>query len=401
MQTDCRGFLRLPVRLIGFVAICVAFTSGPPAVQSFDGTEIRPQVRIGVLGLFHPRELTVRAMDGHAIVLRAGDQAATLETSSGLNVAKVTLIDSSLSLKAGTRSVVGPKVTVSDRSGEPGDFILGVPGKLSRHYRGSLEIKPSGGQLIAVVTMDREMAVASIVAAESAPGAPLEALKAQAVAVRSYLVSSHGRHTQFDFCDTTHCQFLREAPAATSAAARATAATKGLVLAYNTEPFAAMYTRSCSGHTRTPAQEGLHRGTYPYYSVECSHCIAHPARWTARLSTADAAGLRASDESARLRVTRRLGWGSVPSSDFVAKKNGNQIVLQGSGYGHGIGLCQAGARAMAESGASFQEILNHYYPNTEIVRLKAIQAWTGAWQPVARHRLIRFNTNKSDIVDPN
>ena len=357
-------------RLVAFLAICVAITPGPPLAQSIRGTATRFEVRIGVLGLFRPREFLVRAVDGEAILLRAGDQSAMLETSSGVNVARVTLTDSRISLKTSTRAILASELTVSDRSGEPADFILGIPGKISRHYRGTLEIKPSGGQLIAVVTMDRETAVASIVAAESAPDAPLEALKAQAVAVRSYLVSSHGRHTEFDFCDTTHCQFLREPPAATRPSARAAAATEGLVLAYNAEPFAAMYTRSCSGHTRTPAQVGLQAGAYPYYSVECEHCIAHPARWTTRLSTSDAAGLQSSNESSRLQVARRLGWGAVPSSDFVAKKNGNQIVLEGTGNGHGVGLCQAGAKAMAESGASFQEILNHYYPNAEIIRLK-------------------------------
>jgi len=366
MRRDSRWICRLLV----FPAICIAITAGPPLAQNVRDAATRAEVRVGVLGLFHAREFRVRAMDGHAIVLHAGDQIAALETSSGMNVAKVTLAGSRISLTAGTRTILDSAVTVSGRSGEPVDFILSVPGKISRHYRGTLEIKPSGRQLIAIVTMDRETAVASIVAAESAPDAPLEALKAQAVAVRSYLVSSHGRHTEFDFCDTTHCQFLREPPLHDSSAARTTAATEGLVLAYNTMPFAAMYTRSCSGHTRTPAEVGLRAGAYPYYSVECEHCIAHPDRWTTRLSSADAAGLQSSDESARLHVVRRLGWSAVPSNDFVAKKNGNQIVLEGRGYGHGIGLCQEGARAMADAGASFQEILNHYYPNTEIIRSK-------------------------------
>jgi len=366
MRRDSRWIRRLPM----FLAICIAITPGPPLAQNVRDTATRYDVRIGVLGLFHPREFIVRAMDGHALLLHADDQSVTLEASSGLNVANVILTDSIISLKAGTRAILASKVTVTDRSGEPVDFILGVRGKISRHYRGTLEVRPSGRQLIAIVTMDRETAVASIVVAESAPDAPIEALKAQSVAVRSYLVSSHGRHTEFDFCDTTHCQFLREPPPHDSSAARATAATEGLVLAYTTKPFAAMYTRSCGGQTRTPAEVGLHSGSYPYYSVECEHCRSHPDRWTRQLSAADASNLHSADESARLQVVRRLGWSAAPSNDFVAKKNGNQIVLEGSGYGHGIGLCQEGARAMAEAGASFQEILNHYYPNTEIIRLK-------------------------------
>ena len=72
-----------------------------------------------------------------------------------------------------------------------------------------------------MVTMDLETAVASVVAAESPPGAGLESLKAQAVVARSFLVAAHGRHARSDFCDTTHCQFLREPPAEGSLAERA------------------------------------------------------------------------------------------------------------------------------------------------------------------------------------
>jgi stage II sporulation protein D len=49
------------------------------------------------------------------------------------------------------------------------------------------------------------------------------------------------------------------------------------------------------------------------------------------------------------------------------RKEGEQTILRGIGHGHGIGLCQAGARAMAEQGADFREILAHYYPNTVII----------------------------------
>ena len=81
----------------------------------------------------------------------------------------------------------------------------------------------AGGELVPVVSMDLETAVASVVAAEQVAGTPLEALKAQAVATRSYFVATRGRHRGFDFCDTTHCQFLREPPASGHPAARADA----------------------------------------------------------------------------------------------------------------------------------------------------------------------------------
>jgi len=98
---------------------------------------------------------------------------------------------------------------VSIRENGPVDFLLSVPGKITRHYRGRLEIKQAFGILIPIVSMDIETAVASVVAAEGMPGAQMEALKAQAVAGRSYFTDGKGRHNDFDFCDTTHCQFLR------------------------------------------------------------------------------------------------------------------------------------------------------------------------------------------------
>ena len=77
--------------------------------------------------------------------------------------------------------------------------------------------------------------------------------------------------------------------------------------------------------------------------------------------------MKGPDEASRLAFDRRFGWSAVPSNDFVAKEEGGEIVLTGAGNGHGIGLCQAGAKAMAREGATFEEILKHYYPNTAVV----------------------------------
>src|SRR5260221_13879275 len=114
--------------------------------------------------------------------------------------------------------------------------------------------------------MDVETAVASIVVAESPPHAPMEALKAQAVAARSFLAAGKGRHSGFDFCDTTHCQFLRQPPAADSPAAQATSATRGLVLAYKGRGFAAMYSASCGGGGPPPRGQ---RNSWGWRSFFC------------------------------------------------------------------------------------------------------------------------------------
>ena len=324
-------------------------------------------VQIGVLGLFHPLQLSLSAPAGTALVLRAGEERIVLEKSSGVDSVTIRISDRDVVVTAGAHVVRASKVTVNGRRSDPVDFVLAVPEKIRRRYHGTLEIRPLAGSLAAIVSMDRETAVASVVAAESMPETPLEALKAQAVAARSYFVASRGRHREFDCCDTTHCQFLRNPPMANSAAARATAATRGLVLAYDSHPVGAMYTRSCGGRTRTPAELGLSPAAYPYFSVECEHCRAHPARWSSRISAQDAVALHSSDESARLDINRRLGWNAVPSNSFVVRTDRDHLILEGTGEGHGIGLCQSGAQAMAEAGADFRQILSHYYPNTTLV----------------------------------
>jgi peptidoglycan hydrolase-like amidase len=322
-------------------------------------------VRIGVLSLFHPRAFTLSAADGNAIVVHAGQETFVLEKSSGVPDAQVHALGGMMEVRTGTHVVHVRELTVTDRSSGPADFLLAVPGRITRHYRGTLELKPVSGTLVAVVSMDLETAVASVVAAESLPGEPVEALKAQAVAARSYLVAGKGRHSEFDFCDTTHCQFLR-APLGPGSAAEAASATRGMVLIYQSQPFAAMYTRSCSGRTRTPVELGISAGSYPYYSVDCKYCREHPSRWQSRISAQDAANLRSSEESARLKIDRRLGWSIAPSNSFSLRKEGDYVILEGVGQGHGIGLCQSGARAMAEEGATFEQILSHYYPNAII-----------------------------------
>jgi len=160
---------------------------------------------------------------------------------------------------------------------------------------------------------------------------------------------------------------LRGRPAPESSAMRATAATRGLVLMYANKPFAAMFTRSCAGRTRTPAEDGLPYSGYPYFPVICDYCRKNPFRWTRTISAEDAARL-AKGENGRLALCRRLGWNAIPSDDFTMRTDGHRIVLNAEGQGHGIGLCQRGAEAMAESGANFCAILAHYFPNTSLGR---------------------------------
>jgi|SRR5579872_2617524 len=254
-------------------------------------------VTIGVFGLFHPLELQVEPVRGRVLVIESGGHRQMLEGGG------------SVKLRAAA--------TVTARNGAEAAFILSVPGpggkpRIRREFRGRLTVREEDGHLTAIVEMDRETAVASIVAGEN-PGSPLEAQKAQAVVSRSYLIAAAPRHDGFDFCDTTHCQYLREPPAAGGAARRAQEATKGLALTYQGRAIMALYSANCGGHTQTPADAGWKVEGYPFFGVECP--------------------------------------------------------VKGEISGHRIGMCQTGSAEMARRGKTFREILEHYFPAARIEEL--------------------------------
>ena len=308
-------------------------------------------VRIGVLSLLHPQTLMLSAdrpvtllLDGAPHVLDAHHEATMRAAGDG-----VAIDESSAQAIAMTT----------------GAFTLAVPGKLTRSYRGELDVRNRKGTLDVIVAMDTELAVASIVAAESPPHAPLEALKAQAVATRSFLLAHPAIHREFDACDTTHCQYLRSPPAVDSPASVATRATHNLVLTWRASPetaprlVAAMYARSCGGQTRVPTAHG--EGAYPFYSIRCEYCRRHPELW----SRPRQASVPASEQQ-RLAYNRIHGWQAIPSNTHRQ----SETRLEGRGTGHGIGMCQLGAADLAARGATFTRILSLYYPNTTLDTLR-------------------------------
>jgi hypothetical protein len=123
----------------------------------------------------------------------------------------------------------------------------------------------------------------------------------------------------------------------------------------------AMYSRSCAGTTHTLAEigRGGHAG-YPFYAVRCPLHAAHPELWSREL---DAASPKSEKE--RIAYNRGHGWEAIPAAP--TSRMGTRI--QGSGQGHGVGLCQTGAADMALHGAAAERILALYFPGTVVRRL--------------------------------
>ena len=381
----CAQYVVWMIIPIALICTCSELTNLSAAQPIQTPRTFPPQtVRIGVFSLFRPRELVIRPVVGSSLAVELSGYRATLPMDAPFLIVHEIDCEVQLQLTPESQPVRGDALrahTLDPRTENLSRFWLEVPGKLRRQFAGSLEVRAHGQTVEAIVSMPLETAVASVVQAESPPGAGMEALKAQAVAARSFLLARQASHSGFDFCDTTHCQFLRSPPDVSSPAAEAALATEGLVLTWHDEDsaqdktLAAMYARSCGGQTRTLREIGVKSGGYPYYAVHCVYCTHHPEIWRrealseAKVDAGPESALALRTERDRLIFNRVHGWGAIPSIAGTAPGSNDKDErgwITGRGVGHGIGLCQLGAADMARRGASFVQILAYYYPNTKL-----------------------------------
>ena len=249
--------------------------------------------------------------------------------------------------------------------------------------------------------------VTAVVSSEASIEDEPEAIKALAIAVRTYALKNLGRHKSngYDFCSTTHCQRFTATPPP-PALATAVRQTCGLVLLDDQHQIIdAYFSASCGGMTANlktlwevdgPAylrgvrddycNSGAH---YRWTDVIASNQLANALRSDPRTDvgqtirdlsvtkyddTGRAEWLSIVGDGTRtisgwefkLIVGRALGWNVLKSSRFSVSRSGSQFVFRGGGFGHGLGLCQEGSHAMAERGLSFQNILAHYFPGTSV-----------------------------------
>lgn len=279
-----------------------------------------------------------------------------------------------------------------------GRWLLEVPGAGRRSYRGAPAFGVEAGRLAIVVRMAVEDYVAAAVASETVPGTPFEALKAQAVVARSYALAARGRHQDADLCDLAHCQVLGgPAPGAHRIAAEAAAReTAGQVLRLASGLVAeAPFHAACGGHTGDPrelfggdatgAAAVPDEGCPPRpWSAEIPSIVveavvgrrlagdgAPAARWgdlelrygEGGFLVQVALGKRVLGGEAFARaLDGAMGYGVVRSSRFRARPAGDAVELSGTGIGHGVGLCQAGAARRAAAGEGYRDILARYFP---------------------------------------
>ena len=265
--------------------------------------------------------------------------------------------------------------------------------------RGNVEVLAHEGKLLVVNEIPLEVYLAAVLGSEMMPSFHPEALKAQAVASRTYSLRKRLETLDrpYDLGSTVLSQVYAGVPREDPRTHAAVEATAGEVLVFGHEPIEAYFFSSCGGRT-AGGDEALGRPLPYLQSVRCGeHADVPRARWELRLSAAELGkrlglgpvdALRVEKRSATERVEsviveasgarkrltgaefrRRLGYGELRSLAFDFEKRGATFHFRGRGFGHGAGLCQWGAQAAGLEGKSHREILQHYYPGAEIRKM--------------------------------
>jgi stage II sporulation protein D len=282
-----------------------------------------------------------------------------------------------------------------------------------------------------VVELDVERYVAGVLAGESSVFQSPEAMKAMAVAARTYAEHFRGRHAAegFDLCDKTHCQRL-DLKAVTARLAAAAASTASELLLYQGRPAIAYYHLDCGGRTED-VRAVWPEDTAPYLTSHADpYCVRRKGsawHWDSSLgdlsATLQRAGLRTpktiervtieqrtpsgrsqmlaltgagenvrvSASALRFAVGRLLGFNTITSDKYNVGISAGRVVFNGTGSGHGVGMCQDGAEQMGLEGHSYREILAFYYQGTTVGQLTASTKQI-SWQRISGERISLFTT---------
>ncbi len=271
-----------------------------------------------------------------------------------------------------------------------------------RAYRGSFTREPDGS---VVNVVDLEQYLYAVVPHEMPPSWPPAALQAQAICARTYVLQRSNPRRAYDVVPSEADQVYGGMAAESPAGRFAVDATAGQVMRFDNGYASIAYSSCCGGHTEASA-DAWGGAFFPYLAgIVCPYCMQSPNyRWTATVALQDiaqrfgqqlaAAGTLQSvrvvdlDASGRARTFElmadrgstvvkgsafRLGLGprvvrSLLITGLRSDASSQSVVIDGGGLGHGVGMCQWGARGMAQAGRNARDVLAFYFPGTEIGR---------------------------------
>lgn len=279
----------------------------------------------------------------------------------------------------------------------------------NKPYRGLAELVVADKGILVVNQLPLEEYLVGLINCEISSAWPIEAVKAQAIIARTYALNrkmariASPYHLESSVMDQVYEGCLIE----DSRARRAVNETEGEVLTSGGSIIQAFYHSSCGG--RTEASENVWGASLPYLmGVDCQYCLTSPTAtvWEYRISFKEieerlrSAGHKVSglhdiqpgavNSRGRLKQVallaskgggmisgeqfrKAVGYGVIKSTRFTVKSSKNEISITGSGNGHGVGLCQWGAKQRALDGFVNREILAYYYPGTELKKLSDIR----------------------------
>src|SRR5271165_779242 len=386
-----------------FLVLLHAANAHPTLAKTFTGF---PQtVRVRLWYLHPPRELHLRAEAGQAQSRRCAACKPEAVTTLALRA------EGSLLQIGGAKS---SELHVS------GTYQMNTIGEPPLRADFPIEVRANDGHLLITALLPMEEYVAGVLAGETANFKSDEALKAMAVAARTFAIHFGSRHALdgFEFCDTTHCQDLRIAGIDPHLRKIAEAST-GEILWYDGEPAAAYYAANCGGTSedgrfilgndeasapylhRHSDQYCLRNGSMQWRTEVSKHelqralsaegivvpgtlrsvSVLHrtPSERVEFLRVTGSGSVTVSGLNFRTAIGRNIGWERLKSNLYDVSDEGNVVAFHGRGSGHGVGLCQVGAEVMGEEGHSYREILAFYYPGTKL----GVSAQGTPWQRLA------------------
>ena len=364
-------------------------------------------VRVRLWYLHPPRELRLHADPGQA-------QFRKYAPSKPVAVATLVLHAAGSSIQIDNDKSATVEVRIS------GAYQMNVSGAAPLRADFPIEVRAIDGHLLITALMPMEEYIAGVLAGETGSFTSDEALKAMAVAARTFAVHFGSRHPLdgFDACDTTHCQDLRIA-GIDAHLRRIAESTAGEILWYDGEPAATYYAANCGGtsedgrfvlgndETRAPflrqhsdeycVRSGAAQWRSEVSKRELQRALAAegivvsgalrsvaildrtPSGRVEFLRIAGSSSVTVPALSFRSAIGRNIGWDRLKSNWYEVSDDGSRLLFHGRGSGHGVGLCQVGAEVMGEEGHSYREILSFYYPGTKL----GTSAQGTPWQQLA------------------
>jgi stage II sporulation protein D len=263
-----------------------------------------------------------------------------------------------------------------------------------RMYDDDFFLSEKYDRLMIINQVNFEHYTAGVIETECGSGQDVEFYKAMAVITRTYALKYLHKHKNegFQLCDGVHCQAYKH-HAIDNKVVEAVNLTHGEVLLGNdTSLITAAFFSNCGGETANSEMVWLKSSPY-LKSIKDPYCSAKPnARWSKTISIEkwkdylakqgvnpkkiNNRDIRFQQKHRKkyykinghtiLLQTIRKDW-NLPSTFFEIKTSWNELIMEGRGYGHGVGLCQEGSMVMARKGFDYKEIINFYYQNVEII----------------------------------